>query len=63
MEDDHNGDEDWYYEKKCPMYLNEIYDYDNSWPEEDDEVQALMIKKRTIKMLRDFLNKHGEEKY
>ena len=57
------NDEDWSRVRKCPPFTEDICSYDKDWPDNDEGVQELFIKRRTIKLLRGFLEKHGEETY
>jgi hypothetical protein len=61
--EDYETGADWYAARKCPAFNNEIYCYDSNWPSDDAEVQELLIKKRTVKLLREFVEAHGEDRY
>lgn len=54
----------WYStEGRCPMYLTEISQVDDRWPEEDEECLEFFHRKRAIRLLRDFVNEIKVDNY
>ena len=45
------------------MYLSEIKEVDERWPENDDLCLEFFHRKRTIAKLREWVKQIGEEKY
>jgi len=45
------------------MYLSQISQVDTSWPEDDDDCVEHLHRLRTLRFLREFYDKHGEEMY
>merc|ERR1712137_949613 len=49
--------------QRCPMYLMEIDDVDPRWPATDEECLEYMHKQRVTHLLREFYDKHGQDRY
>ena len=45
------------------MYLTLVNDIDKRWPDNDKECINFFHKLKTLKLLREFIEKIGEDKY
>lgn len=62
----YNHNEDWDTNKnRCPMYLTQISDVDDRWPDDGDDTEWREFFHRLLvySEIRKFINKHGMDKY
>ncbi|CAF3756837.1 unnamed protein product [Rotaria socialis] len=48
--------------KRCPMYLTQLRELDNRWPEDEFECLAMFHRNRSLRLLREAFEKLGEER-
>ncbi|CAM4949719.1 unnamed protein product [Rotaria socialis] len=48
--------------KRCPMYLTQLSELDNRWPEDEFECLAMLHRNRSLRLLREAFEKLGEER-
>lgn len=58
----HNAD--WYENtSRCPMYLSDIHQVDERWPEDDDEAKAMLHQQLALHNMRRVYNRIGPAQY
>lgn len=50
-------------EKRCPMYLNQIHQVDESWPEDDEQAKEHLHRLRCLRNLKASYDKMGQARY
>ncbi|CAF1220169.1 unnamed protein product [Rotaria magnacalcarata] len=48
--------------KRCPMYLTQIHEVNDRWPEDEFECLAIFHRNRSLRLLREAFEKLGEER-
>jgi len=63
-EDAYRHNVNWHVnEERCPMYLNEIHEVDESWPEDGEEAKEHLHRLRCLRNLKALYDKMGQQRY
>jgi hypothetical protein len=47
---------------RCPMYLTQIYDIDDRWPDDEEQCLVMFHRNRSLRLLREVYEKLGKER-